>query len=96
MKIRSVVHRGLRRFIERNDVSGLSSSSAEKIRNIVTFLQEMDDERELRDIPSWKVHHLSGDRKGTWSLVVTRNWRITFKIDKDEGEIYDLDYEDYH
>ena len=86
----------MRRFIERNDTSGLSPSGVEKIRNVVTFLQEMDDERELRDIPSWKVHHLSGDRKGTWSLTVTRNWRITFKIDKAEGEIYDLDYEDYH
>ena len=96
MKIRNVIHRGLRRFIERDDASGLSPAVVEKVRNIVTFLQEMEDARELRDVPSWRVHQLTGDRKGTWSLTVTRNWRLTFRIDRTEGEILDLDYEDYH
>jgi toxin HigB-1 len=96
MKIRNVIHRGLRRFIERDDASGLSPAVVEKVRNMVTFLQEMEDARELRDVPSWRVHQLTGDRKGTWSLTVTRNWRLTFRIDRTEGEILDLDYEDYH
>jgi proteic killer suppression protein len=96
MKIRNVIHRGLRRFIEHDDASGLSPAVVEKVRNMVTFLQEMEDARELRDVPSWRVHQLTGDRKGTWSLTVTRNWRLTFRIDRTEGEILDLDYEDYH
>ena len=96
MKIRNVIHRGLRRFIASDDASGLSASVVEKVRNIVTFLQEMENPRELQDISSWKVHQLSGDRKGTWSLTVTRNWRMTFRIDRSQGEIIDLDYEDYH
>ena len=96
MRIRNVAHKGLRRFIVRDDASGINQTAVEKIRNIVTFLQEMNDERELQDIPSWKVHRLRGERKGTWSLAVTRNWRMTFRIDKREMEIYDLDYEDYH
>jgi proteic killer suppression protein len=94
--IKNVVHRGLRRFIHRDNASGLPPSVAEKIRNILTFLQEMEDTRELRDIPSWRAHQLAGDRKGTWSLTVTHNWRITFKVNQIEGEILDLDYEDYH
>jgi proteic killer suppression protein len=96
MNIRNVIHRGLRRFIESDDASGLSASVVEKVRNIVTFLQEMENPKELQDISSWKVHQLTGDRKGTWSLTVTRNWRMTFRIDRSEGEIIDLDYEDYH
>jgi toxin HigB-1 len=96
MKIRNVVHRGLRRFIQSNDPSFLAAAVVEKVRNILTFLQEMEDVRELRDVPSWKAHQLTGDRKGTWSLTVTRNWRITFSIDQAEGEVVDLDYEDYH
>ena len=96
MKIRGVVHRGLRRFTQRNDPSGLAPAVVEKVRNILTFLQEMEDNQELHDVPSWKVHQLTGDRKGTWSLTVTRNWRITFRIDPTEDEIFDLDYEDYH
>jgi len=96
MKIRNVIHRGLRRFIARDDASGLSPAVVEKVRNMVTFLQEMEDARELRDVPSWRVHQLTGDRKGTWSLTVTRNWRLTFRIDRTAGEILDLDYDDYH
>lgn len=96
MEIRNVVHRGLRRFIERDDPSGLPPLVVERMRNIVTFLQEMENAQELRDVPSWKAHQLSGDRKGTWSLTVTRNWRITFRIDQVAGEIVDLSYEDYH
>ena len=96
MKIRNVVHRELRRFIQRNDASGLAPAVVERVRNILTFLQEMEDTGELRDIPRWKAHQLTGDRKGIWSLTVTHNWRITFKIDQTEGEILDLDYEDYH
>jgi proteic killer suppression protein len=37
---------------------------------------------------------LTGEHIGTWSLSVTKNWRITFGIDG--TEITDLDYEDYH
>jgi len=96
MKIRNVIHRGLKRFIERNDSSGLSPAVLEKVRNIVTFLQEMEDAQELRDISSWRVHQLTGNRKGTWSLTVTPNWRITFGIDRGKKEILNLDYEDYH
>jgi len=96
MKIRSVIHRGLRRFIERDDPSGLAGQAVEKIRNMLSFLQEMEDPAELRAIGYWKAHRLTADRKGTWSLAVTHNWRLTFRIDMAEGEIIDLDYEDYH
>jgi proteic killer suppression protein len=82
--------------MQHNDPSGLAPSVVEKVRNILTFLQEMEDSQELRDVPSWNTHQLTGDRKGGWSLTVTRNWRITFTIDQAEGEILDLDYEDYH
>ena len=56
----------------------------------------MEQESELRTVPSWKAHQLTGDRRGTWSLFVTKNWRLTFRIDQTEIEIVDLDYEDYH
>ena len=96
MKIRRVVHKGLRRFIENDETAGLPPAHVEKLRNIVSFLQDMGDADELRRIPSWRAHQLSGDRKGTWSLSVTRNWRITFRIDHAQLEIVDLDFEDYH
>jgi toxin HigB-1 len=96
MKIRSVRHRGLRRFIERDDAGGLQPQVVDKVRKIVSFLQDMESEDELHAVPVWKAHLLAGARRGTWSLFVTRNWRITFRIDQREIEIVDLDYEDYH
>lgn len=96
MKIKNVIHKGLRRFIEDDDASGLQSAVVPKVRKIVSFLQDMETEDELRTVPSWKAHQLTGDRKGTWSLFVTKNWRVTFRIEQTGIEIIDLDYEDYH
>jgi proteic killer suppression protein len=56
----------------------------------------MENVDDLRTVPGWKAHQLTGDRKGAWSLFVTRNWRMIFRIDQSEIEIIDLDYEDYH
>ena len=96
MRIRNVRHKGLRRLIENDDASGLQAPVVDKVRKIIAFLQDMEREEELRTIPTWKAHQLTGDRRGTWSLFVTKNWRITFRIDRDEIEIIELDYEDYH
>lgn len=96
MKIRNVIHKGLRRFIEDGDGSGLPPAVWPKVRKIVSFLQDMEQEGELRSVPLWKAHQMTGDRKGTWSLLVTKNWRITFQINQVEIEIINLDYEDYH
>ena len=96
MRIWNVLHKGLRRFIEDDDTSGIQSAFAGKLRRMISFLQDMEREDELRTVPSWKAHKLTGDRKGTWSLFVTKNWRLTFQIDQSEIEIIDLDYEDYH
>jgi proteic killer suppression protein len=94
MKIRSVIHKGLRRFIEDDDASGLEPAIVAKIRRVVSFLQDTETEDELRTVPSWKAHPLTGDRKGAWSLFVTKSWWMTFRIDQDEIEVDDLDYED--
>ena len=96
MKIRNVVHRGLRRLIQDDEAAGVQPAIAPKLRRIVSFLQDMEREEELRAVPGWKAHRLTGARKGTWSLSVTVNWRLTFRIDREEMEVVDLDYEDYH
>jgi proteic killer suppression protein len=71
MKIRSVRHKGLRRFIEDDDASSLQAPFVEKVRNIISFLQDMQHESELRTVSSWKAHQLTGDQKAVWSLFVS-------------------------
>ena len=94
MRVRSIAHKGLRRLYEENSSKGLSADTVDKLRKMLTFLDVMENPEELRALPLWKAHILTGDRKGTWSLHVTRNRRLTFRIEDDE--IVDLNVEDYH
>ena len=96
MKIRNIGHKGLRRLVEDDDASGLQPNTCDKLRKMVSFLQDMSDERELQTVASWKAHRLSGDRQGDRSLFVTKNWRLTFRVEHRELEIIDLDFVDYH
>ena len=96
MRIRSFIHKGLKQFYEQDSAKGIPPGSADKLRKMLTFLDEMQDPDELHAVPSWKPHLLKGDRAGTWSLAVTRNRRLTFRIDNAEREIRDVDLEDYH
>jgi toxin HigB-1 len=96
VKIRNFVHKGLNRLYAEDVTKGVPPNTVDKLRKMLAFLDDMQDPEELRALPAWKVHTLTGDRKGTWSLTVTRNRRLTFCIDATEGEIYDVDLEDYH
>ena len=96
MKIISIRHKGLSRFIERGDLSGLPASHGVKIASMITVLSSIQDIDDLGSISKWKIHRLTGDRKGQWSFSVSRNWRLTFRCDAGRGEIFDLDFEDYH
>jgi proteic killer suppression protein len=95
MKICSFTHKGLKRLYEDGNAKGVSPDTVDKLRKMFAFLDTMQDAEELRALAGWKVHTLTGDRRGTWSLSVTRNRRLTFTIN-DEREICDVNLEDYH
>jgi toxin HigB-1 len=96
VKIRNFTHKGLKRLYEEDNPKGVPSACVDKFRNIFAFMDAMEDGDELRSIPTWKAHLLAGGRRGTWSLHVTKNWRMTFWIDAREKEIGDVSCEDYH
>jgi len=84
----------LRRFIEDDDTRGLRADFVNRVRNILAVLISARDIGGVEGPPGWRIHQLAGDRAGTWSISVSGNWRITFRIEA--GEIEDLDLEDYH
>jgi proteic killer suppression protein len=96
MRLRNFVHKGLKRLYADDNAKGVPPDTVDKLRKMLAFLEDMEDAEELRTLPSWKAHTLTGDRKGTWSLSVTANRRLTFCIDTAEREIYDVTLEDYH
>ena len=96
LKIRSFVHKGFKKLHVDDVAKGVPPDAVDKFRKMLAFLDDMDDPEELRALPSWKTHILTGDRKSTWSLSVTANRRLTFRIDTGEREIYNVNLEDYH
>jgi toxin HigB-1 len=94
--IRTFAHKGLKRLYQDDNAKGVPPDAADKLRKMLAYLDNIETVGELRALTAWKAHTLSGDRKGTWSLSVTRNLRLTFRIDLAQREICDLNLEDYH
>lgn len=94
MRIRSTRHKGLKRFIEDDDARGIRSDPVSRVRRILTALQTVQDIERLNGPPGWRIHQLTGDRAGTWSISASGNWRVTF--DPEHGAIRNLDLEDDH
>ncbi|HEX8664346.1 MAG TPA: type II toxin-antitoxin system RelE/ParE family toxin [Beijerinckiaceae bacterium] len=92
--MRTVRHRGLKRFIENDDGRGRRPDLLNRVRNILAALVSAQDIDGVSGPPGWRGHQLTGDRAGTWSISASGNWRVTFVLE--DGEIIDLDLEDYH
>ncbi len=91
--IKSSKHKGLKKFYETGNKAGIKSSHNKKLRiqltalNTATCIEDMD-------LPGFRLHTLKGNRKGLWAIDVSKNWRIVFRFE--EGNVYVVDYEDYH
>jgi len=91
--IKSFKHKGLEQFYESGTTRGIQSSHAQKLRMQLAALDTAQVIEDL-DIPGYRLHPLKGNRKGIWSITVNGNWRITFEFN--EGNVYIVNYEDYH
>lgn len=94
MQIASISHRGLRRFIEDNNSRELNANLVPRLRRILTAIILAETPDTILGPPGWRIHQLSGDRAGVWSVSVSGNWRVTFRFEDDV--ISDLNLEDYH
>ena len=94
MRLRSISHKGLKRLIENDEDRDIRRDLVSRVRRILTALIAAQDMAGVEGPPGWRIHQLTGDRAGTWSLSVSGNWRITFTLDN--GEICNLNLEDYH
>jgi toxin HigB-1 len=80
-------------FFVTGSKAGIQAQHAERLRLILGRLAAATSPRDMA-LPGLKVHQLGGDRKGTWAVSVSGNWRITFQfVGKDADSV---DYEDYH
>jgi proteic killer suppression protein len=91
--IRSFRHRGLKRFYEQGDRSGIRPDLVDTIERILAVLDSAVTPQAL-NIPRYRLHPLKGDMKGLWSVTVRANWRIVFRFEG--ADAFDVELMDYH
>ena len=86
-------HKGLEDYFRSGSKGGIQPMHAKRLRELLTALNVAAGPQDLGR-PGWRLHPLTGDLAGHWSLTVQANWRIIFRFDGDDVEL--LDYLDYH
>jgi proteic killer suppression protein len=91
--IRSFRHRGLELFFTKGDHRRIPADRAARIERLLDRLDASTHPEDM-NLPGYRLHPLKGQRKGTYAVDVSGNWRLTFRFDGEYA--IDVDLEDYH
>jgi len=91
--IQNFKHKGLKKLFEKGNSSGVSANHLKRLKFILALLETAETVEDM-DLPGLDLHELKDNRKGFISLKVSGNWRVTFKLEN--GDAFDVNYEDYH
>ena len=91
--IKSFRHKGLESYYHTGSKAGIQPAHADKLRIMLTALDAAETPTNL-NAPRWRLHSLTGELHGFWSITVNGNWRIIFRFDDQDVEL--VDYLDYH
>jgi proteic killer suppression protein len=91
--IRNFRHRGLQRLFNRGDRSKIRPDLMDKVERVLARPDASAGPKDM-DAPGFGLHAMMGDRKGFWSVVVSRNWRVIFRFEGTDA--CDVDFVDYH
>lgn len=91
--IKGFVHKGLENFFYDGIKKGLQAKHLGKIELILDLLDAAADIKDMKFSGS-NLHLLQPKKDRIWSVKVSGNWRITFRFEA--GDVYIVDYRDYH
>lgn len=91
--IRSFKDKKTARFFEGEDVKEFRSFVDQLARRL-TYLNEVDELQDLRELRSNRFEALIGKRKGQYSIRINKQWRLCFRWGPDGPE--DVEVVDYH
>ena len=91
--IKSFRHKGLQVFYETGNKRGIKPDHASKLARMLDRLDASVRPMDM-NLPGYRLHKLTGKDKGTWSVWVSGNWRVTFSFEAEDAT--DVDYLDYH
>jgi proteic killer suppression protein len=91
--IRSFKHKGLEQFFVAGTKRGIIPAHADQLERSRDRVDASLSPTDM-NLPGYRLHELSGQEKGVWSVSVNGNWRITFRFENNDA--YVVDYQDYH
>lgn len=91
--VKSIRHRGLKRLYEKADSSRIDPRLRDKVQRVLTALEAAGAPEDM-DLPGYVLHPLAGNLRGFWSVRVSGNWRVIFRMEG--GHAWDVDLIDYH
>ena len=91
--IKTFRHKGLETFFRTGSKAGIQPHHAGKLRVMLTMLERAKRSEDM-NAPGWRLHPLTGNLAGNYSVTVNGNWRMTFAFDGEDAEL--VDYLDYH
>ena len=91
--IESWRHKGLKRLFEDGDRSKIRPDLVDKVERVLARLDAAGTAEDM-NVAGFGLHPLTGDRRGFWAVVVSRNWRVVFRFE--DGSAFDVDFLDYH
>ncbi len=91
--IKSWKHKGLKKFFEKGDVSGICAQHSKRLKIILQRLNAAIRAEDM-NTPGMRFHRLSGKLNDYYSVTVNKNWRITFKFEGQDALL--VNYCDYH
>ena len=93
MAIKTFRHKGLERFFTTGAKGGIQAKHADRLRLFLGRLNVATSPGDMR-LPGLELHELQGQRKGTWAVAVSGNWRLTVMFGG--RDVVRVNYEDYH
>ncbi len=91
--IKSFKHKGLEDYFYNGIKKRIQAKHADRLANILDLL-DAADKIEVMNFPGSGLHKLEPKKKNIWAVKVSGNWRIVFKFEN--GDVYLVDYIDYH
>jgi proteic killer suppression protein len=91
--IKSFAHKGIEKFFRTGSKAGIQAKHAQKLSLQLALLNAAKQPEDL-SAPGWRLHPLRGELSGHWAIMVSGNWRLTFKFEAQDAIL--VDYQDYH
>ena len=91
--IKSFEHKGLEEFFLTGSTKGIQAKHAGKLQVVLTLLDHAQRPEDM-DFHGSGLHRLKGKLKDRWSVKISGNWRVTFRIEG--GDAHIVNYQDYH